>query len=171
MPLAARALWLKTHPLPAISERTRIDEPLTTARRWEAAAQAGAQMNKRTQLRKYLSIHSCLWPENALTAAIADKERRNSSDPRNVRQSKREFMDRIDHFLLLNLGEPIVKRQSQKAIADIFGHGTIAGPSAELSAHVRQMQWKIMKHAENAARFEMRNQQRAGFQRRQQQVI
>jgi hypothetical protein len=45
--LAARALWLKTHPLPAISERTRIDEllasssDLTNATRSEAAPQAG----------------------------------------------------------------------------------------------------------------------------------
>jgi ERF superfamily len=40
--LAARALWLKTNPLPAISDQTRTDEPLaasdqTNARRWEAA--------------------------------------------------------------------------------------------------------------------------------------
>jgi hypothetical protein len=45
--LAARALWLKTHPLPTISKQTRIDEPLasssdlTNAGRWEAVPQAG----------------------------------------------------------------------------------------------------------------------------------
>src|ERR1700734_3665828 len=51
--------------------------------------------------------------------------------------------------VLIGFVQLVIERQTNHAVADTFGYGTIAFLSAEFPSHLGQMQRQIMKYAED----------------------